>query len=167
MNRGHRYIAKSKGQLLYFTGTPCKHGHLTDRRTATGKCVECERLGQLTDKQKEYHRKLKKTEKYRSMARKYRSSIYGTVKYREQSRATHLKRTYNITPETFQLMVQEQNGLCKICAVQFDNNILPCVDHCHETGAIRGVLCKLCNQLLGFSRDNTTTLQRAIEYLKG
>ena len=39
------------------------------------------------------------------------------------------------------------------------------IDHCHETGKIRGILCHLCNNLLGNARDNTTILASAIDYL--
>lgn len=41
------------------------------------------------------------------------------------------------------------------------------VDHCHKTGAVRGVLCHLCNTGLGSFRDSPTLLARAINYLAG
>jgi hypothetical protein len=42
-----------------------------------------------------------------------------------------------------------------------------CLDHCHKTGRVRGMLCPLCNTSLGGFRDSTTVLQRAIDYLGG
>lgn len=41
-----------------------------------------------------------------------------------------------------------------------------CIDHCHTTGKARGLLCTLCNTALGYFKDNTVNMARAIEYLK-
>jgi hypothetical protein len=42
--------------IRYFTGKPCKHGHVAERRTDTGNCIECHRLAQQTPQRKEYVR---------------------------------------------------------------------------------------------------------------
>jgi hypothetical protein len=42
-----------------------------------------------------------------------------------------------------------------------------CIDHCHETNLVRGLLCHDCNKGLGNFKDNIIFLQIAIEYLKG
>lgn len=41
-----------------------------------------------------------------------------------------------------------------------------CLDHCHNTGAVRGLICRTCNLLLGYSKDNRQILQAAINYLE-
>lgn len=70
--------------------------------------------------------------------------------------------TYGITHEDFEAMVARQNGLCAIC-----RQVLPLhVDHCHETKAVRGLLCQLCNVGLGHFKDNPERLQRAASYLE-
>ncbi|WP_347878324.1 endonuclease VII domain-containing protein [Streptomyces sp. KS 21] len=60
-------------------------------------------------------------------------------------------------------MVAAQGGLCCIClkapAVH--------VDHCHETGRVRGVLCFNCNSAIGKLGDDPDILRRAISYLEG
>ncbi|MEU9285576.1 endonuclease VII domain-containing protein [Streptomyces sp. NPDC048275] len=60
-------------------------------------------------------------------------------------------------------MIASQEGLCAICwkapAVQ--------VDHCHETGRVRGVLCFNCNSGLGLLRDDPEAAYRAADYLEG
>lgn len=60
-------------------------------------------------------------------------------------------------------MMHEQGGVCAICKGSLDK---PCVDHSHETGAIRGILCIPCNTGLGAFKDNTESLANAIEYLE-
>ena len=53
---------------------------------------------------------------------------------------------------------------CQICG-QKDRREL-CVDHCHTTGAVRGLLCDNCNKALGLFKDNVDVLNKAIDYLK-
>jgi hypothetical protein len=77
---------------------------------------------------------------------------------------TRLQREFGITLAEYNQMLVQQNGGCAIC------NRLPgkrrvAVDHDHETGIVRGLLCTQCNQMLGLTRDSVTTLQSAIEYL--
>jgi len=83
-------------------------------------------------------------------------------------RDQNLKRCYGITQDDFQRMLVEQGGVCAICRKddpggrhgEFH------VDHCHDTGTVRGLLCDACNRMLGFARDNSRTLNRAGEYLR-
>jgi hypothetical protein len=65
-------------------------------------------------------------------------------------------------------MLEEQDNKCAIC--KSDNLMHRTkwhVDHCHETGKIRGLLCTLCNVGLGSFKDNKEFLKCAIEYLDG
>lgn len=59
----------------------------------------------------------------------------------------HLRRTYNLTEEQYSNMLLSQNGRCLICKKEKDKL---CVDHNHETGEIRGLLCVKCNSNLGW-----------------
>lgn len=81
-------------------------------------------------------------------------------------------KQYGITVEEFKLMETAQNGMCAICGKM--NNISRhgsrkdlCVDHDHETGRIRGLLCAHCNVALGNFRDSIENLENAIRYLRG
>lgn len=58
-----------------------------------------------------------------------------------------------------------QNGLCAICSQPEPYGRQLALDHCHDTGAIRGLLCTGCNMALGIFRDDVDVLQKAIEYL--
>lgn len=85
------------------------------------------------------------------------------------------KRHYGITFERYCEMFEEQLGRCAICERKFEqktcytsnrNNKL-CVDHNHDTGAVRGLLCGDCNRGIGFFRENKIALNKAIQYLGG
>ncbi|MFJ1607538.1 endonuclease VII domain-containing protein [Streptomyces sp. NPDC088253] len=80
-----------------------------------------------------------------------------------QGREGHLKRHYGMTEAERDGMVASQMGLCVIClkapAVH--------VDHCHETGRVRGVLCFNCNSAIGKLGDDPDAVRRAAAYLEG
>lgn len=74
---------------------------------------------------------------------------------------------YKLLPEQYNKMFLEQQGCCKICGRHQDEIKKKLhVDHCHETGEIRGLLCHNCNHGLGNFKDNMEFLQKAIDYLK-
>jgi len=61
-------------------------------------------------------------------------------------------------------MYEEQDGSCPVC----DKEIVAensAIDHNHETGEVRGILCKNCNRALGLLGDNPETMSRAESYL--
>ena len=73
---------------------------------------------------------------------------------------------YGVTPERFAEILESQNGACALCLCPEPNGKGAWhVDHCHETGVVRGLLCNNCNLMLGYSRDNPNTHRRAVEYL--
>ena len=76
-----------------------------------------------------------------------------------------LKR-YGITTDTYYQMLKSQNGVCKICSQACLTGRELCVDHCHTTGKVRGLLCGKCNSGLGSFNDNIQSLKMAIEYLE-
>lgn len=86
----------------------------------------------------------------------------------ESSRRAHLKRRFNMTLEEYNVMSEAQEHKCYICGKPEMNNKnkVLCVDHNHETGAIRGLLCGLCNTGLGNFLDKKERLIKAIKYLE-
>lgn len=72
-----------------------------------------------------------------------------------------LKR-YNLSESEFFSMVEACNGKCGICM----DRDFEAIDHDHETGQVRGLLCKQCNMALGGFRDSIESLEAAITYLK-
>ena len=90
----------------------------------------------------------------------------------DRVRRNNLKRMYEITHEEYENMWESQEGLCKICnqpetvKVKGVTKFLA-VDHCHETGKIRGLLCNNCNRAIGMLKDNPEVLRKAASYLEG
>jgi hypothetical protein len=82
-------------------------------------------------------------------------------------RKAWLKKNYGITIEDYNRMFEEQNGTCAICKQEgiIKKGTL-CVDHCHTTGVVRGLLCHSCNVGLGHFLDNKETMKTAIKYLE-
>lgn len=60
---------------------------------------------------------------------------------------------------------RDQQGKCFICLDSYPQEDLR-IDHCHESGLVRGLLCNACNCGLGMFKDKIATLKRAIWYLK-
>ncbi len=83
----------------------------------------------------------------------------------EERKAKYLLAKYGLEAHAYVKMLEDQNNLCAIC--ECDNNEKPLVvDHCHSTNIVRGLLCNNCNTGLGFFKDNTYSLRRAIKYLE-
>jgi formate dehydrogenase maturation protein FdhE len=75
-------------------------------------------------------------------------------------------RTYGITAEEYDAILDEQGGVCAICGKRPVSKMFS-VDHDHKTMRIRGLIHgSPCNQLLGNARDDIVRLQAAIKYLK-
>lgn len=82
--------------------------------------------------------------------------------------AKRLERKYGITSEQRAEMFEAQKGRCKICGKhESEQRRALAVDHCHTTGAVRGLLCDNCNRGIGYFRDNHEVLKAAIKYLGG
>lgn len=89
-------------------------------------------------------------------------------KVRELYRRSNLKKNFGITLEDYEEMLEAQAHGCAICGREDDDqgrNLH--VDHCHATGAIRGLLCTPCNQSLGKMSDSPDLLRLAATYLEG
>lgn len=67
----------------------------------------------------------------------------------------------------YQELFRDQRGLCGICRKPPQVNRRLGLDHCHTTGAIRGLLCDSCNRGIGYLKDDAELLETAIFYLKG
>lgn len=91
---------------------------------------------------------------------------YGYVRCKTQQKDYKLRSKYNITLDDFNKQLELQNNKCAICESEFKKQLHIHVDHCHTTNVIRGLLCTYCNTALGSFKDNITTLNNAIIYLK-
>ena len=81
---------------------------------------------------------------------------------KQQQRINHLARSYNITTEQYNEMLNKQDNKCLICS-KIDKLV---VDHDHNTGLVRGLLCDTCNRGIGYLKEDKTILLNAISYLE-
>lgn len=131
-------------------------------------CKSCEKLNKREwylknidhVKNKAKENRLKNKEQYAATKKKWQQANPDKI------RAIALKSNFGISLEQYSLMLQSQHGLCSICKTPPKEDVWLCVDHCHKTGSIRGLLCDHCNKLLGFAKDSEQILQSAILYLR-
>ncbi|MGP4085697.1 endonuclease VII domain-containing protein [Streptomyces sp. KR55] len=80
-----------------------------------------------------------------------------------KGRGDHLRRQYGITVAERDELIASQGGVCCICLAALPEH----VDHYHETGRVRGVLCFSCNAALGQFKDRPDAIRRAAAYVEG
>lgn len=78
---------------------------------------------------------------------------------------------YNIDLEDYEVMVAEHNGFCAICGGEgFElvkgQRLKLVIDHCHDTGVVRGLLCHNCNRGIALLQDSVVNLKSAVRYLE-
>jgi len=80
-----------------------------------------------------------------------------------------LKHKYGLSFDDFHIMYEQQEKKCALCSIEIHMNSKDkqraCVDHCHETGRVRGILCQNCNRALGMLKDNKETIKKMLEYI--
>jgi hypothetical protein len=91
---------------------------------------------------------------------------------RELTQATRrdrqYRKLYGITLAEYDTLLASQEHRCAICYTHEDD--LPqklCIDHDHDSGVVRGLLCDTCNRGLGLLKDKSHSLERAVQYLNG
>ena len=145
-----------------------------DRRKSDGRCSWCPQC--VKDHYEEH-----KVEIAERMARHYKANrakilarsnrYYKTPAGRRRSRDNQLRRAYGITLADYERIYEAQRGLCRICRKPETVKLRRkgqdlCVDHCHETGRIRGLLCRRCNRVLGLCKDDPKVFRAMIRYLR-
>ena len=117
-------------------------------------------------------------EEYREKDRVRCQEKYSRLRTRllHQGKKSHYWSKYGITLEQLSALYKAQEGKCACCEVDLPNPATTKtkhgrgqwhLDHCHETGVIRGLLCHRCNMGLGMFKDSSLRLQQAIRYLNG
>lgn len=105
--------------------------------------------------------------------KEWRQQNLSSVKqYRSDNRQKHyrqeLVRKYGVDPAWFDDQLNMQGNACACCkrCFQFgDKQTTPHVDHCHESKAVRGILCNRCNTVLGLCKDDSELLSVLSGYL--
>ena len=90
--------------------------------------------------------------------------INNPEKMKQSQRRTKRRLAYGILPHEYDQLLIDQDNECAICRslIGYES----AVDHDHETGKVRGLLCGSCNKGLGFFKDNIDYLKAAAKYLE-
>jgi len=168
-----RCEARAAGLKRYFTGKPCKHGHVAERWTARGVCYECLRLHRtapevrikILEKNREYdsrpevalRKRVWRTSPLGRESNRKRTAEYRTTeKYRKAERVRQLNKV-GFTVEMFNNLLVDQGGRCGCCGVVFSFKRKARADHCHDTNQPRGLLCHHCNLAEGLIKKTGLT----------
>ena len=87
-----------------------------------------------------------------------------TPEQKQRAYERQIKRNYGVTVDDYDDMFKQQGGLCAGCK-QSNKGARFHIDHCHQTGIVRGLLCSKCNIALGLVDDQIETLANLISYL--
>ena len=101
-------------------------------------------------------------ERYAENQRRFKESGRKAV----ASRKSHLKRKYGMTLEDYDRLLEQQGGGCAVCGRPPREDISLHVDHDHDTGHIRGILCFRCNNGIGDFGHDLALLEAAAAYLR-
>lgn len=123
---------------------------------AAGEKLKAKRIADI-----EAQRARTATREAKAATRQANAAKYGTKG--NINRKFVLKKRYGLTPEQFIKLSDSQGGLCAICK-RIMNGI--CIDHDHETGKVRGLLCRNCNTGLGMFEENIEFLRLCITYIE-
>lgn len=103
--------------------------------------------------------------------KKYCSEVCKERNKPQHNKIQKLKSNYGISFEAYKRMLETQQNQCAICSTKIDGNVnsdelRAFVDHNHQTGKVRGLLCVHCNSIVGYCREDKLVLLQAIQYLK-
>jgi hypothetical protein len=185
--------AERIGSRFFFTGKPCKHGHVSPRYTKASACVQCQRVVNIKKTDLDPTRVNKKAERHHARRTAYETgqTTYvpaepckqghtlrwvstnncvqcdadARVRHKISGKLARIKKEYGLTREQYFALVDKQGGRCAICAEQPDSHFSLHIDHCHDTNVVRGLLCQQCNQALGLFKEDAMLMQSAINYL--
>jgi hypothetical protein len=128
---------------------------------------EAERRKKMRDKERVSKWRKDNPEKYKQQWQRRRDKQ--AEYYQENKEDWHsrlLKKEYGISLLDYNNMLIEQQNVCDICKNKCVSGKNLAVDHDHDTGKVRGLLCCKCNRGLGNFNDNLDLLEYAVLYLK-
>ena len=163
-------------------GGTCKtHGVLEKQNIRTdGRCALCHRVtaGKSRNENRPKFNERMRVDRIENpdkwieiRKREYRQSIEN---HGRESRITkEIIRMHGLTLDAYEKMFESQNHRCAICneaetrAGRTKGTVTRlCVDHCHKTNTVRGLLCHACNTAIGKFKDNVDLMEKAIRYLR-
>jgi len=134
-------------------------------------CARCKEIKNIS----EYHKSSRNVDGLKCYCKKCRKELSVEKGWTRKSNNKRtpmdnfvfkLKNLYGVTYEDFLKLLDEQNNKCLICNKHIERGRGLHIDHNHETGEIRGLLCDKCNVGLGSFKDSPYLLKKAIGYLQ-
>lgn len=159
----------------------CLNCHLIKETEARGLCRACYFKEYYAKNKELISQKAKK--RYRSGGKEEWETYYTINReriverqrqYREKNKAiinakqniNYYRYKYGLSIEDVDKLIHDQENKCLGCQEEFTEILYPCVDHCHTTNKVRGILCNPCNMSLGILKDSPATLRRLADYLE-
>lgn len=145
------YYNDNAATRTYFTGKPCKRGHLAPRYRSTRACVRCADV----------------------RAREWQAN--NKRRYLDSQNESRRVRLFGLSREKYDMLLEEQGGGCALCGgSNWKGKRMLSIDHDHSCCAgertcgkcVRGLLCDPCNQGIGKLGDDPERLRRAAEYIE-
>lgn len=134
---------------------------------ATKACSRCEKVKPLSEfGDYKYRGEPRKRAHCLDCRSDWQRDHYAKPSTKAAQRDSWLRRNYGITLEQYKAMLAEQDGRCAVCRAEPGERTLD-VDHCHDTGVVRGLLCGSCNNGIGRFQDDADLLRAAARYLDG
>lgn len=137
------------------------HAHKKNRDGLRGECKTCSNV---------FARNWRRANP--DKARHNKQMAYWRDKNKRSVKDSKLRASYGIGLTQFEGMLSSQGDACAICGTPetrlstVGGKRALCVDHCHETGMVRGLVCAGCNSGLGHLRDDPDLLRRAASYIE-
>ena len=163
--------------LKTYEGRPCIRCGTTLKYVSQSSCVSCttqstkQRDPEIfdryikSDKGQTWLKEFRKSKTYNKTQKKWQVKDY--AENPEKYHGYSIKRNYGITQEEYKELLEEQQYKCTICGThQSELSRRLAVDHCHETGKVRGLLCRPCNVSLGLLKENEQIMTNMIEYVR-
>lgn len=177
-----RRDALAAGLKRYFTGKPCKNGHVAERHVSGGGCVVCaverSQKPEVKERWREYTRKPETKARKREYQRAYhqRPEVKARA-YHQRPEIKERARAYEQKPEikarrrerrhsrhgTIPIRPMPEFCECRGCIPGKKGLV---IEHCHKTNKFRGWVCNNCNTGIGMLGDTVEGLMHAVEYLR-
>ena len=136
-----------------------------------GECIPCAKVIRRIQYDTHRQRAIDRATQWRldnpERSAAYQAEYRNRPQRKRAMRDLYYRRTYGLTADEVDKMLAAQGGVCAICGERPEVEARMHVDHDHETGAIRGVLCSRCNHAIGLLREDPALFARAAAYLRG
>lgn len=151
---------------------PASKGHRSQCKACRSRAtVEYQRNNREAYRARQKRWRAANPEATRSYVRTYKACLDPEKKQAklERGKDRYIERKYGLTRAQWNALYAAQDGVCALCRIpgRTGRHSKLVVDHCHETGRIRGLLCGPCNVALGIFGDTEAALKRVFDYVRG